>query len=108
RDAAKRWLAVIPRRLRRSVYVWIASLLLAAVCGLWRTVGGDVYRVDGLAALSLAAVQLAGFWIIARAVAKIDPLELAGIRATEPDAAGSAVAEPSALQVTGPYRLVRH
>jgi len=102
RGTVKRWLALIPRRLLRSVYVWIASLLLMLVCLLWQPVGGELYRAPVVLAAAFAAVQIAGFWITARAVAKIDPLELAGIREGVP-ATG-----PSALQITGPYRWVRH
>ena len=100
RDPVKTWLAgIVPARLIRSVYVWIASVLLIGVCLLWRPIGMDVYDVTGLAALALAAVQLAGLTIIARAVAGLDPLELAGIH----PASGS-----SALQTSGPFRWVRH
>src|SRR5262252_8817465 len=102
RDTGKRWLALIPRRLLRSMYVWVASLLLLLVCVLWRPVGGELYRAPIIAALLLTVVQIAGFWITARAVAKIDPLELAGIREEVPTTG------PSALQITGPYRWVRH
>jgi protein-S-isoprenylcysteine O-methyltransferase Ste14 len=98
-DPIKRWLSVVPPRLLRSVYVWTASLLLIGVCLVWQPVGGDVYDVGGVAAGAFASVQLAGLWITARAVARIDPLELAGIR---PAAAAEA------LQIDGPYRWVRH
>jgi len=107
REAVKRRLSVIPARLRRSVYVWIASLLLILLCLLWQTAGGEVYRMERAGAVALAAVQLVGLWIIARAVAKIDPLELAGIRT--PQSTDAAPAErPIGLQITGPYRWVRH
>src|SRR5690242_4291467 len=36
-------LTVVPAGARRSLYVWIASALLLAVCGLWRPVGGIIY-----------------------------------------------------------------
>jgi protein-S-isoprenylcysteine O-methyltransferase Ste14 len=109
RDGVKARLAAIPRRLIRSVYVWIASLLLIAVCLLWQTIGGDVYQVPTAGAIALALVQLVGLWFIAGAVARIDPLELAGIRSENASGAGStAAARPSALQITGPYRWVRH
>jgi protein-S-isoprenylcysteine O-methyltransferase Ste14 len=108
RERPKRWLAAIPRRLLRSVYVWIASMLLVLVCLSWQPVGGELYRAPSLFAVALTLIQLAGFWIIARAVAQIDPLELAGIR-VEPTSAGSQPpAGPSALQIAGPYRWVRH
>jgi protein-S-isoprenylcysteine O-methyltransferase Ste14 len=100
REGVKRWIAAtIPTELVRSVYVWIASLLLVVVCAFWRPIGGELFAVHGLRALLHAAVQLTGVGLIARVVATIDPLELAGIRASS----GAA-----ALQVGGPYRLVRH
>jgi hypothetical protein len=100
RDAVKEWLAGrVPPSLLRSVYVWIASVLLILVCMLWRPVGGDVYRATGGLAAALALVQVTGVWLIAVSTRVIDPLELAGIR------------PPSGfrgLQIAGPYRLVRH
>lgn len=100
RERVKDWLAraVPPSRLR-SVYVWIASLLLVIVCVSWRPIGGVLYGATGMSAIALTAVQLAGLWITARGVARIDPLELAGIRPA---------ARAEGLQVTGPYRWVRH
>jgi protein-S-isoprenylcysteine O-methyltransferase Ste14 len=99
REPVKRSLAAIPRRLLRSVYVWSASLLLALVCGLWQTIGCDLYAASGARSVAHAAVQLAGLWLIVRSVARIDPLELAGIRIAT---------RVSSLQIGGPYRLVRH
>ena len=99
RDSAKRLLARVPAHLRRSLYVWIASLLLALVCLLWRRIGGQLYDADGLGFGAAALVQLTGVALIARAVARIDPLELAGIRPARPD---------DGLQIEGPYRWVRH
>src|SRR5262249_58634080 len=99
REWVKRQLTPIPPHLRRSVYVWTASILLIAVCLLWQTLGGEVYRVTGAGGLALVVVQLAGLAFAAWSVAEIDPLELAGIRM--PDNS-----EP--LKVQGPYRLVRH
>jgi methanethiol S-methyltransferase len=89
----------IPEPLLRSVYVWIASALLIAVCLRWQRVGGELYASPGWLAVLHAAVQLGGIAVIAQSVRAIDPLELAGIR------------PPSGrdgLQVSGPYRLVRH
>lgn len=90
---------VIPERLLRSVYVWTASLLLILVIVVWSPVGGDLYHVTGWRALLHAAVQLIGVGLIARSVAGIDPLGLAGIREQ---------ATQEGLQVTGPYGWVRH
>jgi len=90
---------LVPEHLRRSVYVWTASVLLLLVCALWQPVGGEVYHVTGPRAFGHALVQLAGVGLIAASVAAIDPLEMAGIR--PPTVHG-------ALQITGPYRWVRH
>ena len=90
---------LVPDRLLRSVYVWIASLLFVAVCVWWKPIGGVGYRHTGWIAAGHAVVQVVGVWIIARSVRAIDALELAGIR-SQSDAPG--------LQVGGPYRLVRH
>ena len=97
REPVKRGVArLVPDRLLRSSYVWIASLLLMSVCGLWQADRRRVYDVGGWRAAAHAAVQVAGLLLIASAVRKIDALELAGIREHTRD-------EP--LQITGPYRL---
>jgi protein-S-isoprenylcysteine O-methyltransferase Ste14 len=98
RPRVKAWMrSLAPERLHRSIYVWTASLLFLLVCASWAPIGGDLYDVNGWRAYAHAGVQLAGIGIIATAVRRIDPLELAGIhRSTQ------------ALQITGPYRWVRH
>jgi methanethiol S-methyltransferase len=90
---------IVAPRLMRSVYVWTASLLLIVACVMWQPVGGDVYHAAGWPALACAAVQLSGLGLIAFSVRAIDPLELAGIH--DP-------VQRSTLQITGPYRWVRH
>jgi protein-S-isoprenylcysteine O-methyltransferase Ste14 len=89
---------LVPETLIRSLYVWIASALLVAVVVLWQPVGGMLYRVDRWGAVILAFVQLAGVLLSAASVRAIDALELAGIRAHD----------PQGLQIAGPYRIVRH
>jgi protein-S-isoprenylcysteine O-methyltransferase Ste14 len=91
---------VVPERLLRSVYVWIASVLLMVACLAWQPVGGELYAVTGPRAIAHAAVQIAGLVFIARTVARIDALELAGIRTGSFATAG--------LQTDGPFRVVRH
>jgi methanethiol S-methyltransferase len=90
---------LVPERLLRSTYVWVASLLLVLLCGAWRPIGGEVYHVQGWRVVLHAGIQIAGVLVIASAVRTIDPLELAGIR---PHSARQS------LQIVGPYRWVRH
>ena len=100
RTRVKSWLGrTVAPHLLRSVYVWVASLLLLLVCALWQPIGGEVYHVTGWRAWVHAAVQLSGLWLIAGSVRAIDALELAGIRQVSPS---------EALQTVGPYRFVRH
>src|SRR5436190_15052671 len=63
RDAVKARLAGIPPDLRRSVYVWFASLLLIVVCAAWRRIGGALYDHHGTAAVVHGAFQLTGGWL---------------------------------------------
>jgi len=115
RDTVKQWLARhLPERLLKSVYVWTAALLFLVACGFWQPIGGELYDAGGWRWALHIGVQLLGLWLIARAVATIDPLELAGIRPQRRrDVAGEAKeasgrAASERLQVVGPYRLVRH
>src|SRR5581483_5624794 len=99
RDAVKARLAPLFGDRLRSVYVWFASLLLFAVCLLWKPVGGTWTDHHGALKAVDIVLQLLGVRLIARSVASIDPLALAGIRALPP---------AETLQVTGPYRFIRH
>jgi protein-S-isoprenylcysteine O-methyltransferase Ste14 len=100
RTPAKRALArIVPEPLLRSTYVWIASLLLGIVCWSWRRVGGELYHAAGAVAPACAALQLCGVALIAWSVRGLDPLELAGIHPER---------QVDGLQITGPYRFVRH
>jgi methanethiol S-methyltransferase len=100
RDGVKAWLANhVPAHLLRSFYVWTASVLLNVVVGWWRPIGGELFHHTGWKALGHMVIQLTGVWLIARSVAVIDPLELAGIRQS---------ASTGGLQIKGPYQLIRH
>jgi protein-S-isoprenylcysteine O-methyltransferase Ste14 len=91
---------VIPERLLRSFYVWIASILLIAVCVWWQPVGGTLYHADGPAAWPFAIAQLAGLGLAFEAVRAIRALELAGIVPFDPSR--------DVLKVAGVFRIVRH
>jgi protein-S-isoprenylcysteine O-methyltransferase Ste14 len=105
REPVKRALTFIPAPLLRSSYVWVASLLLILVLLLWQPIGGTLYAVTGPSRIVNAVVQALGLIIIARSVSGLDPLELAGIR----QVIAARNPEPfQALQISGPYRWVRH
>lgn len=100
RDGMKTRIArIVGNPLVRSAYVWIASALLLVVDLSWRPIGGCVYRMTPPAAGVALGVQIAGLWLTVRGAQAIHPLELAGIRNS---------LQATALQVGGPYRLVRH
>jgi len=99
RERVKRIFGSLGPQLIRSVYVWIASVLLIVMCLAWQSVGADLYHATQPFEALLVVAQLAGVWCIARAVARVDPLELAGIR---PERA------QGGLQRNGVYGWVRH
>jgi methanethiol S-methyltransferase len=110
RSGMKRWLArYLPAELERATYVWVASVLLIAVCMLWYDMPGTVYALSGWARGAGVVAQLVGLGIIASAVSVLDPLELAGIRQVLGSThAGTRATGGGALQIRGPYRWVRH
>jgi protein-S-isoprenylcysteine O-methyltransferase Ste14 len=104
REGVKRSVgSVVPAALLRASYVWASSVLLTLIVACWREVGGILYSVSGIQAFVHAAIQASGVGLIARAVAGLDPLELAGIRQVQ----GTMRRDPP-LQIGGPYRWVRH
>lgn len=103
RSAIKRRLAArVPTHVERSLYVWVASVLLVLVIAGWQPLPGRIYRHDGWAAVLHWAIVLAGVWLTARATRVIDPLQLAGIRQ------GLGTGANDRFQVVGPYHVVRH
>lgn len=101
---------IVPSQLERSAYVWVASLMLIAVCFYWRAVPGVVWQVSSPWNWAVRLVQLAGIWLTLRSAAVIDGLELAGVRqVSHPE---SQIPHPAAQTVEfktdGPYGWVRH
>ena len=104
----------------RSIYTWVASVLFIVVCAAWRDVPGALYQLSGPVALAGYAVQLVAILLTARSSARLDVLDLAGVRpflsarTGDPfDVAQSdrELAEGSAhvpLVTTGLYGFVRH
>ncbi|HSL21282.1 MAG TPA: methyltransferase [Vicinamibacterales bacterium] len=108
RTAVKSWLAaIVSPGLERSIFVWISSILLIAVCVFWQGIPGVAYSVRDPWRWGLYAVQLAGVLLTVRASARLDVLELAGVRQARGANRSKAVGMVG-LQMTGPYTLVRH
>jgi protein-S-isoprenylcysteine O-methyltransferase Ste14 len=106
RTPVRAWIARTAPRHERSIYVWVASLLFIAVCGLWQPVGGVAWEADGWLRWVLRGVQAAGVVLTLRGAAVLDPRELAGI--TQGDEGLGKGAGPSAFKTEGPYGWVRH
>lgn len=110
RDSARhRIQRVVSPALERSVYVWVASLMLIVVCAAWRPVHGVLWEVTGPAAWLLRCIQAAGVWLTIRSAAAIDVLELAGVRQAQiPNPESQIPKSGQEFKTTGPYGWVRH
>jgi protein-S-isoprenylcysteine O-methyltransferase Ste14 len=106
RAPMRQWVArLLPAPpLERSLYVWVASILLIAVCALWRPVPGVAWDVDGILLWALRLIQAAGVWLTLRSAAILDIRELAGVAVRTPDGQAPDVE----FRTTGPYGWVRH
>ena len=129
RLGVKAWLSRwLPRHLERSLYVWIASLLFLAVCLLWRPLPGVAWQATGLGRWR-AARRAAGRAAAHAAQRRADrhlgagrsstgrdgpaPQASAVARTSTPSVSSAAVsvsaaAAAAALEISGPYRWVRH
>lgn len=101
RDSFKRtWLRVVPKRLERSVYAAISGLLLILIAAAWQPLSAaplwsGPWWLSGIAlagAVGMSAVNLA-----------YDHAGLFGVRQ-----AWEVKPAEDRLQITGPYRFVRH
>jgi methanethiol S-methyltransferase len=90
----------------RSVFVWVAALLFAAVCASWRGVPGVAWQLTGAAAWALYATRVAGIVLTLRAAAILDIWELAGTR--PPRHAPGEHGGSATFTRRGPYGWVRH
>ena len=90
----------------RSVFVWVASLALAAVCVLWRGVPGTAWAASGPVAWLFYATRVAGIVLTLRAAAILDVWELAGT--SPPRHAPGEHGGDASFTRRGPYGWVRH
>ena len=118
RTRLRHWVAgLVSPDLERSVFVWVASLLLFAVCVLWVPLPGVAWEMTGAWRWIMGVPLLIGIWLTLRSAGIIDVWELAGIRQLStadyrlPTPGRSQVPMPSGateFKTSGPYGLVRH
>jgi methanethiol S-methyltransferase len=113
RPAVKSRLAgMVSVPIERAIYTWVASVLFIVVCAAWRDVPGKLYQLSGPAALPGYAVQLLAILLTARSSARLDVLDLAGVRpllsTRTSDPALAEGSEHVPLVTTGLYGFVRH
>src|ERR1041385_1103654 len=100
RDGLRRRISqLVGPGLERSVYVWIASLLFIIVCATWVPIGGDLWRLDGIAVWIVWTAQVLGIWLTLRSAIVIDAFELAGVKQ---------LSSSTEFKTVGPYGWVRH
>ncbi|HET9368587.1 MAG TPA: isoprenylcysteine carboxylmethyltransferase family protein, partial [Vicinamibacterales bacterium] len=100
----RRMSSLVSPRYERAAYVWIASLLFAAVWWWWQPVPGRLWRLDGASAAMLTLVQLLGIVLTLTGAARLGLLDLAGIR----QGFGLERSTPTTLVSNGLYGFVRH
>ena len=108
RRSVKAWLRRrIPASLERTSYVLATDLCLVLLLVFWQPWTGQVWHVDGPAAIVLWLLCAVGWALAIASTFAVDHLELTGLRQ-----AGWAAPRPSAtaaeLQVGGLHAIVRH
>jgi len=102
------WTQYVPKPIERSTYVLLASLCLALLFWQWRPMPAVVWQVaDPDAAVTIAAISLAGWAIVFISTFMINHFELFGLHQVTANLAGKEVPPP---QFRTPlfYKFVRH
>ena len=94
---------IVPSQLERSAYVWVASLMLMAVCYFWQPIPGVLWQLSAPGIWVTRAVQLAAIWLTLRSAVVIDAFDLAGVRQVL-----NPKPQTSEFKTDGPYGWVRH
>lgn len=109
RDAVREFVRrTVSAPLERSVYVWVASLMLIGVCYAWRPVAGVTWQIPAPWNWAMVGVPLTGVWLSLRGAAVIDAFDLAGIRQVSHPESQIPDPESEEFKTDGPYGWVRH
>jgi len=108
RRQVKAWLGqLIPAELERTSYVLATDACLVLLLVLWQPFGGQVWHLEGAAAVLPWSVCALGWVLAIASTFAIDPLDLVGLR----QAGWAPARNPgrgSGLYVGGLYAVVRH
>jgi len=108
RAGLKRWVrTMVHPSIERSVYTWVASLLLVAVCWAWHFVPGVVYGIPPPWSLLGYVAQAAGLFLTVQGSRKLDVLDLAGVRPVL-QTSNAALPPHVPLLTRGVFGIVRH
>jgi protein-S-isoprenylcysteine O-methyltransferase Ste14 len=108
RRQVKSWLRRrTPEALERTSYVLATDLCLALLLLLWQPWGGQVWRVDGAAAVVVWLLCAAGWVLAIVSTFAVDHLELLGLRQAG-WAAPRDTDTTASLRVDGLHGIVRH
>jgi methanethiol S-methyltransferase len=103
----RRWTRIVPEPVERTTFVLAATLVLALVFWLWRSIGGTVWSLSGPAAALVRAVYAAGWLMALGSTFLISHFDLFGLRQAWLYARGVRYSPP-AFTERGLYRRVRH
>lgn len=108
RREVKSWLRHwIPASLERTTFVLATEVCLLLLLVLWQPWGGQLWDVNGPAAVALWVLCAAGWLLAITATFAVDHLELTGLRQAG-WAAPRTTAQVTELQTRGLYAMVRH
>ena len=108
RHQVKSWLRRrTPPALERTTYILATDICLALLLVLWQPLGGQIWHVDGPAAMVLWSLCAAGWVLAIVSTFAVDHLELMGLRQAGWVAARD-TDTTTGLRVDGLYAVVRH
>lgn len=109
RPAFKEWLTrFVPKSVERSIFVFIASAILAVTFWQWRPMPAVIWRVDTPAiAMALTAMSFLGYGVVLMSSCLINHFDLFGLRQVWLALREKAYTNTQ-FRLTGLYKFVRH
>jgi protein-S-isoprenylcysteine O-methyltransferase Ste14 len=101
------WTRLVPEPAERSTYVLASSAALALLFWLWRPIEGDVWNLDGGAAIAVDAIYIFGLLLVLFSTFLINHFDLFGLRQVWLYLQGRPYTHPR-FRTPMLYRFVRH